>query len=165
MNDYAAWFRTQLRSSADGLIWGIYQLSAQQRYHAPPQPEYFGAWPAARHLWHVASYERDLALPSMRQWLGAPMPAADAWKDSDETWELAAAQPFEQLVEAFQTVRGEQIALLDELADADWETPRATLWGERPLRMVVSKTFQHTYEHADTILRMGIWLRDVWMND
>jgi len=51
----------------------------------------------------------------------------------------------------------EQIAMLEELAQVDWEAPRATLWGDKPLKMIVTKTFQHTFEHGDTLLRMGLW--------
>ena len=47
--------------------------------------------------------------------------------------------------------------LLDKLIDADWNAQRETLWGYKPLSMIVTKTFQHTYEHSDTLLRMGIW--------
>jgi hypothetical protein len=50
--------------------------------------------------------------------------------------------------------------LLDTLSGVDWTTPRATLWGHKPLSMIVTKTFQHTYEHGDTILRMGLWWKE-----
>ena len=47
--------------------------------------------------------------------------------------------------------------MLDELAQVDWEAPQATLWGDKPLKMIVTKTYQHTFEHGDTLLRMGLW--------
>jgi hypothetical protein len=46
---------------------------------------------------------------------------------------------------------------LNQLASTDWSTPRQTSWRLKPLSMVVTKTFQHTYEHGDTLLRMGLW--------
>lgn len=29
------------------------------------------------------------------------------------------------------------------------------------MSMIVTKTFQHTYEHGDTLLRMGIWWESI----
>jgi hypothetical protein len=47
--------------------------------------------------------------------------------------------------------------LVDALEQVDWEAPQATLWGDKPLKMIVTKTYQHTFEHGDTLLRMGLW--------
>lgn len=123
----------------------------------PPDPRYLGTWEPARHVWHVAEYERCLVLPSMRQWLGEPLPDDASWPDTDEAWAAVRDRTLEQHCAAFQAMRETQIALLDQLADADWQAPRETLWGHKPLAMVVTKTFQHTYEHGDTLLRMGLW--------
>ncbi|MBK8027204.1 MAG: hypothetical protein IPK19_38895 [Chloroflexi bacterium] len=60
----------------------------------------------------------------------------------------------------FLRMRQEQIALLDQLAAIDWEAPRETIWGYKPLSMVVTKTYQHTFEHGNTLLKMGLW----WAN-
>ena len=57
----------------------------------------------------------------------------------------------------FCDIRRQQIVMLDELAQVDWEAPQATLWGDKPLKMIVTKTYQHTFEHGDTLLRMGLW--------
>ena len=51
----------------------------------------------------------------------------------------------------------QQIDLLDQLTGADWQSPRTTLWGEKPLAWIVTKTYQHTCEHGDTLLRMSLW--------
>jgi hypothetical protein len=42
-----------------------------------------------------------------------------------------------------------QIKLLDDLSAFDWDAPRETIWGMKPLSMVVTKTHQHTFEHGD----------------
>jgi hypothetical protein len=65
------------------------------------------------------------------------------------------------LLEAFRAVRQEQLVLLDQLGGVDWTAPRQTIWGNKPLAMIVTKTFQHTYEHGDTILRMGLWWEEI----
>jgi hypothetical protein len=93
----------------------------------------------------------------MKQWLGAPLPAGDTWLDDDAAWAAVQDKSPAALSAAFRQVRQQQIDLLDQLARADWQAPRETLWGDKPLSMIVTKTFQHTYEHGDTLLRMGIW--------
>jgi hypothetical protein len=149
----AQWFQEQLASSAEVLIWSLGQVPPT-RWHRPPP---FGGWTPARHLFHLLYYEETSALPSMRQWQGAsmtvPPPAGEelAWR---RTHEVTA------LVEAFRAVRQEQVLLVSELAEADWDLPRGTLWGERTLRWVVTKTYQHTLDHANTLLQIALFWDD-----
>jgi hypothetical protein len=96
----------------------------------------------------------------MQQWIGVPMPDGNNWPDDDAAWATVHDQSLEVLLTRFQTIRQQQIDLLDALAAVNWQEPRATLWGQKPLAMVVTKTFQHTYEHGDTLLRMGLWWKD-----
>ena len=159
MTDWVPWFRYQLQASAEGLIWALSQISPAFRENLPPDPEYFGTWPPTRHVWHVTEYERCLVIPSMNQWLGGPLPPENAWPDDDPTWAKMPNRGLEELTCAFREIRQQQLELLDKLMDVDWELPRETLWGHKPLSMIVTKTFQHTYEHGDTLLRMGIWLK------
>ena len=156
MTDWIAWFRYQLKASADGFEWGLSQIPARFLDQLPPDPGYLGTWTPARHVWHVTEYERCLALPSMLHWLDATRDIED-WPDDDETWAKVQERGFEALIANFRRVRQQQIDLLDQLTAVDWNAPHETLWGEKPLSMVVTKTFQHTYEHGDTLLRMGLW--------
>lgn len=161
MTDWVTWFRQQLPASADGFLWAARQLPHTSHFAFPPDPGYLGRWEPARHVWHVAEYERCLALPSMRQWLGEPIPDGANWPDDDHTWAAVRHLSLEDHCLAFQTVRQAQIALLEELVELDWQEPRETLWGRKPLAMIVTKTFQHTYEHGDTLLRMGLWWQHI----
>jgi len=155
--DYSQWFRYQLQASADSFTWALAQIPSHLHDQLPVEPNYLGTWQPLRHVWHVTGYERSLVLPTMQQWLGAPLPPDDAWKDDDEAWAAVVEKDQAALSASFRAVRQEQIDLLEPLAGVDWQTPRATLWGERPLSWIVAKTFQHTYEHGDTLLRMGLW--------
>jgi hypothetical protein len=161
MTDWTSWFRAQLQASADGLAWGVEQLHPEYHFALPPEPDYLGTWEPARHLWHITEYERCLVIPTMRQWLGGPLPPEDAWPDDDASWALARAQPIEHHLAAFRAVRQEQLQLLHALAAVDWTPPHLTLWGDKPLAWIVTKTFQHTYEHGDTIMRMGLWWQQI----
>ena len=93
----------------------------------------------------------------MKQWLGDSLPAGDSRKDDDEAFALARQQGLESVVATFRQIRQQQIDMLDALSTTDWSAPRETLWGNKPLSMIVTKTFQHTFEHGDTLMRMGLW--------
>ncbi|KPK11066.1 MAG: hypothetical protein AMJ56_06775 [Anaerolineae bacterium SG8_19] len=82
------WFRLQLQTTAEGIIWAIRQLEPDLHLHLPPDPGYMGSWPAARHLWHVARYERLFALPAMKVWLGEPLAHVDMWRVEDRDWAI-----------------------------------------------------------------------------
>jgi hypothetical protein len=156
MTDWVPWLHTQLRASADGFIWGFSQISPAHLDQLPPDTSYLGTWPPLRHIWHVTEYERCLALPVMNEWLDISLPDED-WLDDDPAWAAVQDKSPAALSAAFLRVRQQQIDLLDRLATADWQAPRETLWGQRSLSWVVTKTFQHTWEHGDTLLRMGLW--------
>ena len=162
MTDWVAWFRTQLQASADGFIWAFEQVPADQWQHLPSNATYMGTWPPLRHLWHVTGYEEMLVVPSMQQWVGGAMPDGAAWHDDDEAFAaaLAGGLTAEAVIARFRAVRQQQLDLLDELTGVDWEAPHPTLWGNRPLKMVVTKTYQHTFEHGDTLLRMALWWKE-----
>jgi hypothetical protein len=151
--DYSRWFRDHLQSSADGFVWGARQAPAA-RWDVVP-PDGLGEWTAARHVFHMFYYEQYIALPSMKQWLGAPMPSLDSY-DEDAAWSTESHDR-ERLLAAFTRVRAEQIDLLPELQGADWLARRGTVWAPVPLLWVVSKTFQHTAEHTNDILRIALF--------
>jgi hypothetical protein len=151
------WFRLQLQTTAEGIIWAIRQLEPDLHLHLPPDPGYMGSWPAARHLWHVARYERLFALPAMKVWLGEPLAHVDMWRVEDRDWAIEQTRGTEAFIEDLRIIRAEQIALLNQFSDSDWERIEQTYWGERPLSMVLTKTYQHTLEHTDAILRMALW--------
>ena len=157
MTDWVPWFSYQLKASGEAFVWAAQQLRPADHFTLPPEPGYLGTWPAARHIWHVSGYERCLALPALQGWLDGNSAKSEKWPDDDADWEAASDLSFERLLEEFQSVRKTQIILLDHLAAVDWTALQKTGWGEKSLAWIVTKTFQHTYEHGDTLLRMGLW--------
>ena len=146
------WFDTQLRSTLDGFIWAVEQIRAERRYVSPPAP--LGDWSAAQHVFHMLHYEQKLALPSMRQWLGAPPPVRE--EASEEVWRTPPVM--EAMLDQFRAVRAEEIGLLPEFEPAIWaETRATTFWGEVSLAWLVAKTYQHTLEHTHDLLRFSLF--------
>jgi hypothetical protein len=99
-------------------------------------------------------YERTIALPSMRQWLGDPCPIVEN-DDEDNAWD--DNQDIDSLVAQFQAIRAEQVALLPQFEPALWGDRRDAVWGSVTLGWVVSKTYQHTCEHTNNILQMALF--------
>ena len=148
------WFRHQLQASADGFVWAVEQVPAARRFVSPPNLWGLGEWTVARHAFHMVYYDEGIALPSMRQWLGAQIQAFDE-DGEDAAW--GDGQDLDTLLTRFRATRAEQIALMDEFDSELWEEARDAPWGSVNLRWVVSKTYQHTLEHTHNILQIALF--------
>ena len=153
MNSYSEWFRGHLTTSADGFIWGTKQVPEERRNIQPPKG--LGEWTVARHVFHLWHYEKNIALPSMKQWLGGSIPNLDD-EDEDADWSKSQ-ELLDILLANFRNVREEQINLLHELDDNVWNVTREAVWGPVTLLWVVSKTYQHTAEHINDVMRIGLF--------
>ncbi len=149
------WFRKHLQASADGFIWGAQQVPVERLYLSPPTG--LGEWPAARHVFHLFFYEKTFALPSMRQWLGGPGLSGQELEKLDEDIAWDEGHEFDTLHKQFREVREAQITLLSELSEEAWQETRETVWGPVTLFWVVGKTYQHTADHINSILRMALF--------
>ena len=147
------WFHDQLQASADGFVWGAQQVPNARRLLQPP--EGLGEWTAARHIFHMVFYEQTIALPSMRQWLGELCPSLDGL-DEDVAWG-EGKDDVESLLAEFKKVRTEQVALLPKFDDLAWNTTCEAVWGPVTLAWVVSKTYQHTAEHTNDVMRIALF--------
>ena len=112
------WFQFQLQASGEGFVWGVEQVPSERRALLPPAK--LGEWTAARHVFHMLCYEQTIALPSMQQWLGRPLPVD---LDEDAAWNGENQDP-DTLLARFRQVRAEQIALLPKFEEADWQATR-----------------------------------------
>ena len=149
----AQWFRDQLQASADGFVWAAEQVPTARRILQPPAG--LGEWTTARHIFHMVLYERTIALPSMEQWRGAECAPTDD-VDEEAAW-VKGQDAVESLLAQFRQVRAEQLALLPQFNDSRWEETRAAVWGPVTLRWVVSKTYQHTAEHTNDVMRIALF--------
>jgi hypothetical protein len=104
-------------------------------------------------------YEQNIALPSMQQWLGRPLPVEGI--EEDAAWG-EGNDDFESLLAEFKKIRDEQIQLLAKFDEQSWNSTCETVWGPVKLSWVVSKTYQHTAEHTSDILRIALFW-DSWL--
>jgi len=153
MNMHSEWFSEQLKNSADGFIWATRQVP-EARLQAQP-PKGLGEWTAARHVFHLWYYEQTIAFPSMQQWLGGALPFLED-KNEDHAWNKSQ-ETVDTLLAKFRLTREEQIKLLPEFDEAAWNEVREAVWGPVKLIWVVSKTYQHTAEHINDVMRIALF--------
>lgn len=148
--ELSKWFDYQFQSTLDGFLWAVQQVPAERLHEIPPAP--LGEWSAAQHVFHMLEYEERLALPSMHQWLGAPVVIRP------ENHDQQGVLPMEDMLAQFERVRHEEINLLPKFGQEAWEAKRkTTFWGEVSLYWLVCKTYQHTTEHTHNILRLSLF--------
>jgi hypothetical protein len=151
--DEMTWLTNELERSRAGFDWGIRQVPGDRL--ALPPPAGLGEWAAIRHVHHLAWYERQIALPGMRMWQGAP---AIEPPDEDVAWAADdAAFQLESGLQLLAAVRAEEVELLKELGPDAWAATRETGWGNVPLKWVIAKTYQHTAEHTNDALRIALF--------
>jgi hypothetical protein len=74
-----------------------------------------------------------------------------------------AAEPVETLVARLHAVRDRQIAIIESTPAEIFNEPKTMLWSDRnvgkprALSWVATKTFQHTWEHGNAILRAALF--------
>jgi hypothetical protein len=151
--NFSQWFNEQLQASANGFVWGTEQVPEARRYVQPPKG--LGEWTVARHVFHLWYYEQTIALPSMQQWIDGTIPSLEDL-DEDVAWSKTQ-EKVESLLDKFKNVRAEQVALLPKFDGATWNATREAVWGRVTLLWVVSKTYQHTAEHINDVMRIGLF--------
>jgi len=146
------WFNHHLDTSGAAFVWAVEQVPAERRQREPAAE--LGEWSAARHLFHMLFYEREMVLPTMRLWLGEAFDPAGA-PDEDVAWDSQATVA--DMLDQFRQGRVEQLELLRSLPEAAWSETNETAWGEVTLKWLVTKTFQHTAEHTHHVLTLALF--------
>lgn len=167
--DHAQSFTTLLQSGTDILLWALQQVPEDRLYTvAAKRPE---SWPVARHILHIQYQEEQVVLPCMRRWLHDEYAALYQAEDEkrieryrdyallvhDEEIAWQQAPDIEMRQEKFRAGRKEQITLLARLTPGVWEETRETVWGQVTLRWTITKTYQHTLEHSNDILKHALY--------
>ena len=152
-------FQQQLQTSAENFLWVVEQIT-QERLYLVPRPD---RWSIARIIFHLTRYEQRLALPSMLQWLGELRPVVGTQEEDnakDELdWNNGTGHEIQTLIADFNKVRSQQLALFPQFTEQSWYEEREAIWGSVPLKWIVIKTYQHTLEHTDEVLRAYLWWR------
>ena len=136
------------------LSWAVTQVPAVRQYCHRRRG--LGEWTAARHLFHMLDYERQIALPVMQQWLGAP----EFLVNWDEEAGLACQlrRRHRQICSTSSApYAARRLACCPRSPSSAWHAQQMTGWGPIPLLWLVSKTYQHTNEHTSDVLRLALF--------
>lgn len=160
MQSLSAWFYQQIQTSTEGFLWAV-ELIPQERHYLPPRPD---RWPVARIVYHMLCYDRYIGLPALRQWAGGELSTAgltgsiegDAALE-EANWQQGEGHEVQAMLADFRELRAEQLSLLQQFPESVWSEERDALWGPVTLKWVATKTYQHTLEHTDEILRSYLW--------
>jgi hypothetical protein len=152
----------QLHQSFEAIEWAVGMLREEWHHQALQD----GEWSAATNLAHLLVYEEKVSLPIIQALLdGAD--GTQAVQSGGEGWLAAASEeagrlPMDTLVWRFRTARGRLIGCVGAFSDADFNaarcavtTPRFPNIGLHPAGLVVMKSFQHTWEHGNSILKVA----------
>lgn len=132
--------------------------------HTPPSE---GAWSVAMNLAHMIAYEEQLATPVLASMAGGGS-AHDVVPSGGERWLLESAtamagKPIDALAARLRAIRGCQIAIVESAPSDLFNAPMTLLFSGRnagkphAIGWVATKTFQHTWEHGNAILRVAMF--------
>ena len=136
--------------------------------HANPDWYPPDAWSVAINIAHMAVYEAQMANPVLAA-MASGGDGVGATKSDAESWFLAdaialAPEPLDALLTRLSAARQDAIAIVASFDDVRWNAPITPLWnsgrhgsGRHSPAWVAMKTFQHTWEHGNAVLRMALF--------
>ena len=142
-------------------------LVPAQWTHTPPPGSPEGAWSVAMNLAHLVIYEECIAAPLLDAMAAGGDGAGSVRAVSEaaflEDAIAIAGQPLPALLERLRGVRARQIDAIAPMSDIEFNRPATPLFSARsagvshPASWVATKTFQHTWEHGNAILRVAMF--------
>ena len=152
----------RLRDSLADLEFGLAQAPARWHHALPPEvaPD---AWTVAMNLAHLTIYEENVALRLLRSFEPGFDPAGER-RGGDEAWFYNEAlalstEPIDQSLSRLRIARRQQIELAESFGETRLNSGITPLWPDpqHTAGWVATKTFQHTWEHGNAILRVALF--------
>jgi hypothetical protein len=157
----------RLRGSLATIEWAVERVPDKWT-HALPDFYPGDAWSVAMNLAHMTIYEEEISGPVLRA-LAAGGDGLGAARSRREDWFLNDAvalshAPVSEIMRRLVAGRADQIASVAGYDEDRFNAPVTPLWasgrhGAPPhsAGWVATKTFQHTWEHGNAILRMALF--------
>jgi len=154
--------------------WAISLVPAERVNQPPPHANhprsdkgfktYFGDWSALHQVFHLAYYEKSYAIPGIQSFIDEAPPSNDLIFPSSEQETrafqdaLAAGVDLPTLLQSFLDGRELQLQLLTNIPEEVWQKDSLhTGLGDVSAEFIVSKTIQHSLEHANDILKNALY--------
>ena len=157
------------RSLAD-VLYAVSIVPVAWHFRVPaddPDLAWLGSWSVADNLAHLAIYEEQVAAPILEA-IAAGYDAANTVSsvlesNYDSLWQELAQSPMDVIASRFSAARLRQVDTLSSMSEERFQTLATTLWLDQleaeghSAAWVAAKTFQHTWEHGDSILRIALF--------
>lgn len=158
---------TRLRESLETVVWAAKLVPADYTHTLlPGSPT--DAWTVTMNIAHLIVYDEGIAIPVLESLVegenGSTKIRTDneAWFYNDAV--ALAAEPLDALLERFTSARMRQIKVAGSFTDADWNRRWSPVFGSgahgngpHSPAWVANKTFQHTWEHGNAVLRAALF--------
>lgn len=154
----------RLRQSLDTVEWAVSRIPSAYT-HRLPEGSPTGEWSAAMNMAHLIVYDEEIANPVLAA-LADGGDAVGATKSHLEQWfqpdaEAIASDPILALAGRFASAHKRHIEIVESFSDERFNTPVTPLFtrGEtlRAPGWIATKTFQHTWEHGNALLRLALF--------
>ena len=129
--------------------------------------EWLGTWSLAENLAHLAVYEENIAAPILEAIVAgrdaAPEVNSVIERDYEARWQALSKSPLDEIAQRLSRARSRQADAVSEMSDELFQAPTTTLWTDvlaadgHSAAWVATKTFQHTWEHGNSILCFALF--------
>lgn len=158
----------RFKESLEAIEWAAGEIP-EQYHHALPDFYAPDEWHAAMNLAHIVVYEEQLANPVMEA-LAAGGDGVTAVRSGLESWfyndsVAASSEPLPVLLERYRAARERGIAVIESFTEERFNEAVCPLWqgsprhgrAPQPPGWVAMKTFQHSWEHGNALLRLALF--------
>ena len=158
----------RLRDALETMVWASTLVPARWT-HQMPESAPGDSWTVAMNLAHIVTYEKCIGLPLLESLAaGGDGTGVVTFEQSffDDA-QAIATEPIAALLEQFRTLREREIAIV-QAYDAARFNSAATDAFNTPMHgnrrhtpaFIATKSFQHTWEHGNAILRALLFVPD-----
>jgi hypothetical protein len=129
--------------------------------------EWLGTWSLAENLAHLAIYEENIAAPILEAIVAGRDAAAEVnsviESDYEARWQALSMSPLDEIAQRLSRARLRQADAVSAMSDELFQAPTTTLWTDvlaadgHSAAWVATKTFQHTWEHGNSILCIALF--------
>jgi DinB superfamily len=129
--------------------------------------EWLGTWSVAENLAHLAVYEEHVAAPILEAIVADRDATAEVTSviesDYDTHWRALSKSTLDEIAQRLSAARSRQVDAVSAMSDDLFQARTTTLWTDvlaadgHSAAWVAAKTFQHTWEHGNSILCIALF--------
>ena len=160
----------RLTQSLADVLYAASITPATYHYRSPAAAtglEWLGTWSVAENLAHLAVYEEHVAAPILEAIVTGRDATAEVnsviESDYESLWQALTNSRLDEIAQRLLAARSRQVDAILAMDDDLFQAPETTLWTDvlaadgHSAAWVAAKTFQHTWEHGNSILCIAVF--------